>query len=129
MASPEDLSPAGDAADLGENPLTTQDGAGADADTNEAVDQPVEEDIDDPQTSIQIGNGTVSGRYREILREQNEEGSEMSSVGASSVDAIPRRAGSPIDSVMSGPDDTPSIQVRVDSRPVSVSSLTSRRVQ
>ena len=41
-----------------------------------------------------------------------EEGEEMSSVDGFSVDALPRRAASPIDSIMSGHDDSHSMQVR-----------------
>lgn len=55
-----------------------------------------------------IGNGVVSARYREILRHQADEGSET----GSSVDAAPKRAGSPIDSLLSVPDETPSLHVR-----------------
>lgn len=42
---------------------------------------------------------------------QQDEGSEMSSMAGGSVDAAPRRVDSPIDSVLSGPDETPSVQV------------------
>ncbi|KAM0335359.1 hypothetical protein ACHAQA_000404 [Verticillium albo-atrum] len=45
-----------------------------------------------------------SSRYRQILRDQVDDISEDGSV-----DAVPRRVGSPIDSLLSVPDDTPSI--------------------
>lgn len=48
---------------------------------------------------------------KKILGDALEDAEELSSVDGASVDAIPRRAGSPIDSVMSGPDDSPSVQV------------------
>ncbi|WQF87206.1 Putative vacuolar protein sorting-associated protein Vps41/Vps8 [Colletotrichum destructivum] len=64
---------------------------------------------DEVQTSSStppaIGNGAVSNRYREILREQAEDASDEGSA-----DAVPKRAGSPVDSLMSVPDDSPSIQ-------------------
>lgn len=41
----------------------------------------------------------------------HDEGSEMSSIAGGSVDAAPRRVDSPIDSVLSGPDETPSVHV------------------
>ncbi|KAJ0166316.1 Vacuolar protein sorting-associated protein 8 -like protein [Colletotrichum tanaceti] len=44
-----------------------------------------------------IGNGAVSNRYREIMREQAEDASDEGSA-----DAVPKRAGSPVDSLMSG---------------------------
>lgn len=53
-----------------------------------------------------ISNGAISRRYQAIMREQADESSDNGSV-----DAIPKRAGSPIDSLLSIPDDTPSIQV------------------
>jgi hypothetical protein len=56
--------------------------------------------------------GNISNRYREIMREQQEDGSELSSVDAGSVDAIPRMPGSPVESVSYANDDTPSMQVR-----------------
>jgi hypothetical protein len=43
---------------------------------------------------------------------QNGDISEITSADASSIDAIPRRAGSPIESVTSAPGDSPSVQVR-----------------
>ncbi|KAG9256008.1 Golgi CORVET complex core vacuolar protein 8-domain-containing protein [Emericellopsis atlantica] len=39
-----------------------------------------------------------------------EEGSEMGSIDMGSVEGLPRRVDSPIDSVLSGPDETPSVQ-------------------
>lgn len=46
-----------------------------------------------------------------LRQEMQLDGSEFGSVDASSVDALPRRAGSPGESMLSGPDDTPSVQV------------------
>ncbi|KAK1595747.1 vacuolar assembly/sorting protein VPS8 [Colletotrichum navitas] len=61
-----------------------------------------------------IEKGAVPNRYRDILREQADDVSEEGSV-----DAAPKRAGSPIDSLMSIPDDSPSIQGSVISSPSS----------
>lgn len=64
---------------------------------------------DETQTSSSTPPATESGalpnRYREILREQADNVSDEGSV-----DAFPKRVGSPIDSLMSVPDDSPSVQ-------------------
>lgn len=65
----------------------------------------VEEARQDVSTPDIGGNGVVN-RYREILHEEQEAPSDNGST-----DALPRRAGSPVDSMLSGPDDTPSIPV------------------
>jgi vacuolar protein sorting-associated protein 8 len=53
---------------------------------------------------------SVHNRYRDLLREQ-----ASGSDDGSSMDGLPRRAGSPIDSLLSGPEDSPSVQVRMSS--------------
>jgi len=59
-------------------------------------------------TPMAIGNGLVHDRYRSILREQaGEEPSDEASVDS----ALPRRATSPTSSMLSVPDDSPSVQV------------------
>ncbi|CAM1504301.1 Fc.00g018920.m01.CDS01 [Cosmosporella sp. VM-42] len=104
MAEPEDLSLTGDVDS--ENGETVKDAP------NEAGDvaQLEEQEMEDHQTPVEMGNGGVSNRYRQIMQEQHLDGSDVSSLGGSSVLGLPKRAGSPIDSVMSGPDDTPSVQ-------------------
>ncbi|KAH6687879.1 Golgi CORVET complex core vacuolar protein 8-domain-containing protein [Plectosphaerella plurivora] len=73
---------------------------------HDEIDMTIDEDaVPSISTPDPISNGQVSKRYREILRDRVEDGSEESSI-----DAAPRRAGSPIDSLLSVPDDTPSIQ-------------------
>lgn len=67
----------------------------------------LEEELRAPSTPTPLGNGSIAHRYREITKEN--EADTVSENG--STDAIPRRAGSPIDSLMSTPDDTPSVQV------------------
>jgi hypothetical protein len=64
----------------------------------------LEEELQPPSTPTPLGNGTIAQRYREIIQDNESENG--------STDAIPRRAGSPIDSLLSIPDDTPSVQVR-----------------
>lgn len=49
---------------------------------------------------------------KKTLADGLDDAEELSSIDGASVDALPRRAGSPIDSLMSGPDDSPSVQVR-----------------
>lgn len=68
----------------------------------------LEEELQAPGTPVPpLGNGSIAHRYREIVRET--EADTVSENG--STDAIPRRAGSPIDSLLSVPDDSPSVQV------------------
>ena len=55
-------------------------------------------------TSNPLGN-----RYRQLLRERDDLSEEVSEGG--SAEGLPRRVGSPIGSLQSIPDDTPSIQV------------------
>jgi hypothetical protein len=59
----------------------------------------------------EMDGGAISNRYREIMREQHEDGSELSSMDAGSVDAVPRMPGSPVGSASYANDDTPSMQV------------------
>ncbi|KAI0380227.1 Golgi CORVET complex core vacuolar protein 8-domain-containing protein [Hypomontagnella monticulosa] len=67
-------------------------------------------------------NGVVANRYRQLLRDRDDASEEGSAEG------IPRRAGSPIDSLLSIPDDSPSLQGSMVSSPGSsrVPSLASR---
>lgn len=105
MADPEDLSPErGAGSDNGEMLKDARDEA-------EDVAQLVEEEMQDHPTPVEIGNGSVADRYRQIMHETHQDVSDVSSLGGSSLQGLPKRAGSPIDSVVSGPDDTPSIQV------------------
>jgi vacuolar protein sorting-associated protein 8 len=106
MADQEDISPPGDKASNGEETVT------------QARDDAGEEDVlqldgDEAagSTAIDEPNSTIPNRYREIMQEQEEDDSVLDSADGGSVDALPPRPGSPMDSVLSGPDDTPSIQV------------------
>ena len=103
---PEDLSLPGDADS--ENSDTIKNASDEAGD----VAQLVEQEMEDHPTPVEMGNGGVSNRYRQIMQEQHLDGSDVSSLGGSSVLGLPRRAGSPINSMMSEPDDTPSVQVR-----------------
>jgi vacuolar protein sorting-associated protein 8 len=73
----------------------------------EILEEERHEDATEPPTS----NGTVANHYRQLLREQDD------ASDSGSAECLPRRAGSPIDSLLSAPDDTPSIQVRGDRAP------------
>jgi hypothetical protein len=113
MADPEDLSLPGDVdLDNGDDSINDAPAeAGADG-----VDHGSLEDSDGPDrhlTPVPIGNGSVGNRYREIMQQQHQDSSDVSSLGGSSLHGLPKRVGSPIDSVLSGPDDTPSVQVRI----------------
>ncbi|KAK1757365.1 vacuolar protein sorting-associated protein 8 [Echria macrotheca] len=65
-----------------------------------------------------IGGTSIRNRYRELVEAQQDTASEDGST-----DAIPRNAGSPVDSLLSIPDDSPSVQGSVISSPASSSVL------
>ena len=112
MADQTEMSPPGDQSsdheELTANP--TNDDAAYD-DVEADVPHLGGQEMEDRTPAEGVGNGSLGSRYREILKDQREASSEVSSLDADSVDAAPRRAVSPIDSLMSGPDDTPSVQV------------------
>jgi hypothetical protein len=56
-------------------------------------------------TAASFGNG-VANRYRQLLESQPD------ASDTESVDGLPKRAGSPIESLLSAADDSPSAQVR-----------------
>ncbi|KAI1649943.1 Golgi CORVET complex core vacuolar protein 8-domain-containing protein [Daldinia loculata] len=86
----------------------------------EVEQEQLEEDVDGELGSIvsdqPTGNGVVANRYRQLLRNRDD----VSEAGSS--EGLPRRAGSPIDSLLSIPDDSPSVQGSM------ISSLGSSRV-
>ncbi|KAF4958585.1 hypothetical protein FGADI_2282 [Fusarium gaditjirri] len=115
MADSEDLSLAGDVGlDNGDTINDAPTTAAIDVDAGaDAGNDGLLKDSDGPDrhlTPVPIGNGSVTNRYREIMQQQHQDSSDVSSLGGSSFHGLPKRAGSPIDSVLSGPDDTPSIQ-------------------
>lgn len=67
--------------------------------------------VDSHGDSVSTDANFNRGDHRQALKEDGEEGSEMSSLGGELLGAPPRRATSPLESVISGPDDTPSVQV------------------
>lgn len=115
MADPEDLSLAGDVdSDNGDtiNDAPEEAGVGVGRGAVGSLDSDDDEPDHHP-APVAIGNGSVTNRYREIMQQQHQDGSDVSSLENSSFHGLPKRAGSPIDSVLSGPDDTPSIQVGI----------------
>jgi hypothetical protein len=60
-----------------------------------------QEDAAEPTAST----GAVANRYRQLLQDQENASDSGSAEG------LPRRVGSPIDSLLSVPDDSPSVQV------------------
>ncbi|KAI1638997.1 Golgi CORVET complex core vacuolar protein 8-domain-containing protein [Biscogniauxia mediterranea] len=64
----------------------------------------LEEERRDNASSIPAENALVANRYRQLLHNRDD----VSEGG--STDDLPRRVGSPIDSLLSGPDDSPSVQ-------------------
>jgi vacuolar protein sorting-associated protein 8 len=101
MADREDLSAAGDQASSDEETVK------GDRESEHIAEILEEERLGHP-TPVPLGNGSVTNRYREILQGQEDGSSEEGSV----LDAVPKRVGSPIDSLLSVPDDSPSAQVR-----------------
>jgi hypothetical protein len=68
----------------------------------------LEEDRTSSTTPVPpIGGSSITNRYRELLEVAYDDSSEDGSTSG----GIPRRGGSPIDSLLSIPDDSPSIQV------------------
>ncbi|KAH9220536.1 vacuolar assembly/sorting protein-like protein VPS8 [Leptodontidium sp. 2 PMI_412] len=76
----------------------------------------LEEARDDAPTPEQLGNGTNRYKAARQIDSPSEDGS---------LDALPQRAGSPIDSLLSVPDDSPSVQGSVLSSPGGSSILPS----
>lgn len=122
-----DLTPDGDAASSDEETIK------GDLDQGhivEAVEEERELDEDasglsDPTRDTTSSVAVAASLYRQLLREQADASDE-----ASSTDGLPRRASSPINSILSGPDDSPSVQVRAtkamalaDSRPLANACL------
>jgi hypothetical protein len=65
----------------------------------------LEEELQEVAAEPPSSNGAVANRYRELLRDQDEASDSGSAEG------LPRRVGSPIDSLLSVPDDSASVQV------------------
>lgn len=106
MSDSEDTSPAGDQSS----------GRGEPSPPGHSVNN-VDDDVpqlegQDDMGPAETGTELTTNRRHDAVRDQPEDGSEVSSMDASLVDPVPRRAGSPVDSVMSGLGDSPSVHVR-----------------
>jgi hypothetical protein len=101
MADEPELSPAGDQSSSDEETVKGE------RDEDHIADLFEEEGQAAAIPLVSPGAGTIATRYRELLASADEE--RASEDG--STDALPRRAGSPIESLMSIPDDLPSTQV------------------
>jgi vacuolar protein sorting-associated protein 8 len=102
MADREDLPPDGDQASSDEETVK------GDREEDVLVEL-LEQERAAGATPARIGNGTIADRHRELLGDHQDERSD----GGSDI-GLPRRAGSPIDSLLSvPPDDSPSLQVCV----------------
>lgn len=102
MADEPELSPPGDQSSSDEETVKGDEGG-------HVTDILEEERLAAGTPVLTMGNGSLAHRYRDIVK---AEAAADTSSETGSVDAIPRRAGSPIDSLLSVPDDSPSIQVR-----------------
>ncbi|KAI1106195.1 Golgi CORVET complex core vacuolar protein 8-domain-containing protein [Jackrogersella minutella] len=114
-----DLSPEGDAASSDEETIKGDRGQEEIAEVEEDEGQELESIASDQPT----GNGAIANRYRQLLLRGRDDVSEDGST-----EGLPRRVGSPIDSLLSVPDDSPSLQGSMISSPGSsrVPSLASR---
>lgn len=106
MSDPEDASPNGEPVADYENPSPA-----VENDDDADVPQLEEQDIPEDPSSVDLEEEkhAVNATVVEASA-QNGDISEITSADASSIDAIPRRAGSPIESVTSGVGDSPSVQ-------------------
>ncbi len=75
---------------------------------NEHIAEMLEEERLSSATPVPIGNTSVGNRYRDLLEAQADTPSEDGSI-----DSLPRRAGSPVGSLLSVTDDAISVQVCV----------------
>jgi hypothetical protein len=73
----------------------------------------LQEERDGASTPEQLGNGTNRYKFVQQLDNESEDGSS---------EALPRRAGSPLESILSNPDDSPSVQVII-SQPLYLTRL------
>ncbi|KAL7901951.1 Golgi CORVET complex core vacuolar protein 8 domain-containing protein [Trichoderma sp. SZMC 28014] len=106
MSDPEDASPNGEPVADYENPSPA-----VENDDDADVPQLEEQDIPEDPSSVDLEEEkhAVDATVVEATA-QNGDISEITSADASSIDAIPRRAGSPIESVTSAAGDSPSVQ-------------------
>lgn len=106
MSDPEDASPNGERVADYENPSPA-----VENDDDADVPQLEEQDVPEDPSSVDLEEEkhTVDATFVEASA-QNGDISELTSADASSIDAIPRRVGSPIESVTSAAGDSPSVQ-------------------
>lgn len=83
------------------------------------ADAPDDESRPTDTAAPPAGPSSIAHRYRELLEAQQETASEDGSA-----DALPRPAASPLGSVLSVPDDTPSLQVFGSASPEAIPPLT-----
>lgn len=83
-------------------------GSSDDESVNGALNADDVPQLDSAEAPVELQDASAARRQGQ---EAQEEGSEMGSIDAGLVDALPRRLDSPVDSMLSGPDDTPSVQV------------------
>ncbi|KAH0492545.1 hypothetical protein TgHK011_007493 [Trichoderma gracile] len=107
MSDPEDASPPGEPVANLENTATVIENDD-EADVPQLEQQEAQEDASSTNADEKENHAIDAGQLGE--RAQNGDTSEITSADASSIDAIPRRAGSPLESVTSAPGDSPSVQ-------------------
>ncbi len=113
MADEPELSPTGDPGSSDDETVRGDRESDHIADILEEVKQ------DDALQESSSANGTViQNRYRELATDAHDDSSEDGPQDAGPRDALPARVGSPIDSLLSIPDDTPSVQVWHELMPI-----------
>lgn len=99
-----DLTPDGDAVSSDGETIKGDLGHGS---MVEALEEERELDEEASDLSLAPTSSVAASRYRQLLKAQADASDE-----ASSADDLSRRPDSPINSLLSGPDDLPSVQVR-----------------
>lgn len=100
MADLADLPPSS-YEDRGDDEPSVKQGEEEDQHISELLEEERRQSLDQPATDTGVVN-----RYKELAHGEPDVASDNGST-----DALPRRAGSPVDSTVSIPDDSPSVQV------------------
>ena len=114
MPDTEDTSPPRDDSFAGSEARRPVPQVHVDADLPQLDAQP-----DAPATETADASEPTPSNAGDASNDMSDGGSELAYIDASSLEAVPRRAGSPVDSLASGPGGSPSIQVGLPPAPSS----------
>lgn len=93
----------GDVTDRGQDGISRSESENREEESQGRIVELLQEEREDASASQSVGNGTNRYKAAREMESDSQDGSE---------DTLPRRPESPIESVMSIPDDSPSVQVR-----------------